>query len=85
MVLRSTPSQENYLEHIGRLSGKGPVRSVDIAGSAGVKRPSVNRAVNTLMSMGLVKHELYKGIELTHTGYRTAQFIAHMDRCLKLY
>lgn len=85
MDLKLTPSQENYLEHIWHLSGKGSIRSVDIAGSVGVKRPSVTRAVNNLASLGLVKHEHYRGIEFTKKGFRAAQFIVHRDRCLKRF
>ena len=85
MDLQLTPSQENYLEHIWHLSSQKAVRVVDVAESVGVKRPSVTRAVNILASLGLVKHEHYKGIEFTPKGYRTAQYIVRRDRSLKRF
>jgi DtxR family transcriptional regulator, Mn-dependent transcriptional regulator len=85
MKLKLTPSQENYLEHIWRLSSNGAVRAVNLADSVGVKRPSVTRAINTLAHLGLVQHEHYGDIELTPKGYRTAQYIAYRDRCLKQF
>ena len=85
MKLKLTPSQENYLEHIWRLSSNGAVRAVNLADSVGVKRPSVTRAINTLANLGLVRHEHYGDIELTPTGYRTAQYIIYRDRCLKQF
>lgn len=85
MDLRLTPSQENYLEHIWRLSGHGPVRVAALADSVGVKRPSVTRAVNNLVSLGLVKHEHYGGIEFTPQGHQAAKFISRRDLCLKRF
>jgi DtxR family Mn-dependent transcriptional regulator len=85
MKLQLTPSQENYLEHIWHLSSEGDVRAVDLADSVGVKRPSVTRAINTLVALKLVRHEHYGGIEFTPRGYRAAQFIVHRDRCLKQF
>lgn len=85
MKLKLTPSQENYLEHIWRLSSKGAVRAVDLADSVGVKRPSVTRAINNLAALELVRHEHYGGIELTPRGYRAAQYIVHRVRCLKQF
>ena len=85
MKLKLTPSQENYLAHIWRLSSKGSVRAVNIADSVGVKRPSVTRAINTLANLGLVQHEHYGDIKLTRKGSRAAQYIAYRDRCLKQF
>jgi Mn-dependent DtxR family transcriptional regulator len=85
MDLRLTPSQENYLEHIWHLSSQGSVRVADLADSVGVKRPSVTRAVNNLVSLGLVKHEHYGGIEFTPRGHQAAKFISRRDLCLKRF
>jgi DtxR family transcriptional regulator, Mn-dependent transcriptional regulator len=85
MKLNLTPSQENYLAHIWRLSSNEAVRAVNLAASVGVKRPSVTRAINTLANLGLVRHEHYGDIELTPKGYRAAQYIAYRDRCLKQF
>ena len=85
MELNLTPSQENYLEHIWRLSKKGAVRVVDLADSVGVKRPSVTRAVNYLAALGLVRHEHYGTIDFTPRGYRAARYIARRDSILKRF
>lgn len=85
MDLNLTPSQENYLEHMWNLAGRGPVRVVDLADAVGVKRPSVTRAVSNLASLGLVKHEHYGSIEFTPKGHRAAQFIVRRDRGLKRF
>ncbi len=85
MELNLTPSQENYLEHIWHLSNQGAVRVVDLADSVGVKRPSVTRAINNLVSLGLVQHEHYGAIEFTPKGYRAARYIARRDASLKRF
>jgi len=85
MELKLTPSQENYLEHIWRLSSNGSVRAVNLADSVGVKRPSVTRAINTLANLGLVQHKHYGDIELTPKGYRAAKYIVYRDQSLKRF
>ncbi len=85
MDLNLTPSQENYLEHIWRLSRRGTVRVVDLADAVGVKRPSVTRAVSNLTGLGLVRHEQYGAIEFTAKGYSAARYIARRDARLKRF
>jgi Mn-dependent DtxR family transcriptional regulator len=85
MELKLTPSQENYLEHIWRISSNGSVRAVNLADSVGVKRPSVTRAINTLSNLGLVQHQHYGDIELTAKGCRAAKYIVYRDQCLKRF
>ena len=82
MLQKLTPSQENYLEHILNLKSKGKVRTVDLAVSAGVKLPSVTKAINKLASLGLVQHENYGTIDLTQMGRQAAHRIVERDRCI---
>ena len=77
-----TPSQENYLEHILQLSQKGPVRVRDVALAAGVKLPSVTRAVAKLASHGFVRHPAYGTVEITAEGVKAAQAVVRRDDCL---
>ena len=70
-----TPSQENYLEHIHRLSQSGPVRIREIAEAAGVRLPSVTRAVSKLAESGLVKHQAYGTVEITGQGVEAAKAV----------
>jgi Mn-dependent DtxR family transcriptional regulator len=83
--LRLTPGQENYLEHIHRLSsaeGGGAVRIRDIALAAGVRMPSVTRAVARLAEAGLVVHQPYGRVEITRQGALAAEAVCRRDRCL---
>lgn len=78
-----TPSQENYLEHIHRLSQSGPVRIREIAEAAGVRLPSVTRAVSKLAESGLVKHQAYGTVEITRHGAEAAKAVMRRDHCLQ--
>jgi len=69
-----TPSQENYLEWIYRLSLDGPMRMGDLATKLGVKAPSASRAVTGLVGLGLVIHQVYGRIELTWGWTRQPRF-----------
>ena len=79
---QSTSSQENYLEHILHISNDGKVRAVDLADSVGVKLPSITKAVNKLVSQGLVQHEHYGTIELTRKGRLAARRIVKRDKSI---
>ena len=82
MVKKLTASQENYLELILGLSRHGPVRMRDIADAAGVRLPSVTRAVGHLTDDGLVQHELYGSVEITASGMEAAHSVVRRDDCL---
>lgn len=61
-------SAEMYLETILLLEKNGKVRSVDIAKSLNVSKPSVNKAMNVLKEMGFVTQETYGEVHLTEAG-----------------
>ncbi|MCE9581522.1 MAG: metal-dependent transcriptional regulator [Planctomycetes bacterium] len=82
MATRLTASQENYLEHILRLGRSAPVRVRDIAGAAGVRLPSVSKAIGRLVDAGLARHEAYGRVEITQRGLRAARLVARRDECL---
>jgi DtxR family Mn-dependent transcriptional regulator len=77
-----TPSQENYLEWIYRFRAAGPVKVRDVARKAGVRLPSVSRAVSMLKKAGLVEHDLYGLIDLTPLGRKGGEEIVLRDTCL---
>ncbi len=77
-----TPSQENYLEWLYRLSLDGPVRMGDLAARLGVKAPSASRAVSGLAGLGLVNHQAYGRIELTTEGGRVGRSLVRRSDCL---
>lgn len=81
MPTHLTASQENYLEQILRL-GRRPVRVRDIADAAGVKLPSVTRAIGKLVEGGLARHEAYGRVEITEKGLVAAQLVMRRDECL---
>lgn len=81
-------SAEDYLEvvYIASQSGRH-VRVTDIANELGVSKPSVVSALASLKRKGLVRHERYRGVELTVRGaavadevYRRHRFLAEFLR-----
>jgi DtxR family Mn-dependent transcriptional regulator len=80
--IKTTPSQENYIEWIYRLSQKGPVRPAQLAEKLGVTRPSATRAVASLAEKKLVQHKSYGDIRLTEEGKALGRAIVRRDDCL---
>lgn len=81
-----TASLEDYLEAIYFLNGKNEgVRVTDIAVELDISKPSVNRAINTLKSQGLVEHEHYGSLTLTDDGVKIAEKIAGRHIMLKKF
>jgi DtxR family Mn-dependent transcriptional regulator len=77
---------EDYLEAIFNLSEQGvPARVKDIAKNMQVTMPSVNGAVRSLASKGLVEHKPYESIALTQEGTRKARGIADRHAAVKQF
>jgi len=71
-----TQSLEDYVETIFRLHSEGvTVKVSDIASALAVTKPSVVRAIRELTRLGLVRHEPYRGVELTEKGRRVAKLV----------
>ena len=71
-----TASSENYLKTILQLENKNSVvRSVDIAQTLEVSRPSVSRAMQVLAQLGYIYMAQNKSILLTAPGRETAWFL----------
>ncbi len=69
-----TESLEDYLEMIYILKQNDEdVRITDIANKLKLSKPSVNKAINSLKSEGLVMHERYGKIKLTEHGEKIAK------------
>ena len=66
-------SAENYLETICILSGKGPVRSIDIVNMLEYTKPSVSVAMKNLRAAGHIEVDGEGGILLTPSGRAIAQ------------
>ncbi len=77
---------EDYLKAIYQLSRKKPtVRITDIATHLGISKPSVNRAVNTLKTQGLVFHEPYGDIMLTPAGEKLGNAFCYKHNMIKKF
>ena len=77
---------ENYLETILSLEDEnGDVRSVDVAASLGVSRPSVNKALGVLKSMGFVEQQPYGRIRLTLEGRERAKAVLQRHEILRSF
>lgn len=81
-----TPSIEDYLEAIYVLdrADKG-VRSVDVADKLHVAKPSVNRALKSLVESGLIEQQRYSVIYLTDQGKEQARKILHRHTIIKSF
>lgn len=83
MEMELTQSMGDYLKAISALGEmKEPVRVRDIARYMQVKMPSVTEALRSLSERGLVNHEKYGYVELTHQGQITVQRIHHRYRTI---
>lgn len=79
-------SQEDYLKEIFKLQEKkGKVSTLDLADKLKVKPPSVTGMIKKLNSLNLVKHEPYKGVQLTPTGEKIALEVIRHHRLIELY
>ena len=81
-----TASLEDYLEAIYFLYQKNAeVRITDVARELDISKPSVNRAINTLKSQGLVEHEHYGDLKLTEKGLKIACDVAKRHKTIKSF
>lgn len=79
-----TPSIEDYLETIYVLDkDKIGVRSIDVAMTLDVSKPSVNKALRNLVSAGLAEQEKYSLIHLTDIGREKAKEIITRHETIK--
>ena len=83
MNVELSPTMENYLEMIIRLSKRGKVVRVNsLAKELKVRMPSVSEALNLLKDDGFVTHEKYGYIELTEKGSKIAEEIFSRHKVL---
>jgi DtxR family Mn-dependent transcriptional regulator len=84
-----TAAVEDYLKAIYQLGDEEPeagaVTGQRIAERLGVAAPSVTNMVKRLSELGLVRHERYRGIELTEAGERIALEVVRHHRLLERY
>ena len=78
---------ENYAKAIYALQRResAPVTTNALAERLGVTPASASGMVKKLDSLGLVRHEPYRGVELTGDGERVALEVLRHHRLLELY
>ena len=85
-VIELSRKAEDYLGTIYRLSsGRGPVKTKDIAESLDVRAPSVVEMVKKLDEMNLVIYRKYEGVRLTPEGERIAMDIRYRFETFKAF
>ncbi|GAB6179763.1 iron dependent repressor, metal binding and dimerization domain protein [Desulfotomaculum defluvii] len=79
-----SPSLEDYLEEIYRLSQNGQaVRVTDIAACLTVSLPSVTRALQKLNESQYIHYRPYKDIVLTNKGKELGHFLVERNRIIR--
>ena len=77
---------QDYLREIYRLQTEsGRVKTSTLAQQMDVAPPSATAMVKKLATLGLVDHELYRGVRLTRDGERIALELLRHHRLLELY
>ena len=77
-----SPRKAEYLKY---LCGKGGrVRTTDIAREFSVDPSTITKTIQELSETGFVTHEPYRGISLTVTGNRYAEYLIKRHRILSL-
>jgi DtxR family Mn-dependent transcriptional regulator len=82
-----TDAIQDYLRDIYKLAadGDGRVSVTALAKRQGVSAASASAMVKKLAALGLLVHEPYRGITLTHAGEQVALEIIRHHRLLELY
>lgn len=84
-----TPAAEDYLKTIYKLRSSnaeaGGVTTQALANRLNVAAPSATAMVKKLAGMKLVRHEPYRGVELTPTGEKIALEIIRHHRLIETY
>ncbi len=81
-----TESQEDYLEAILAIAGKGGAAHVsDVAERLGVAQPSATGAIKMLKRRRLVNYDPYKSVTLTAAGRQQAELVANRHAIIKRF
>ncbi len=81
-----TPSMEDYLEMIYRLSrGKGFTRVNDLAQALNVRPPSVTSMIQRLHKRSLIGYQKYGVVFLTEKGEQAGEYLLKRHRMLERF
>ncbi|MDO7787811.1 metal-dependent transcriptional regulator [Desulforamulus aquiferis] len=79
-----SPSLEDYLEEIYRISQSGEtIRVTDIAACLNVSLPSVTRALQKLDECNYINYRRYREIVLTNKGKELGHFLVERNRIIR--
>lgn len=79
-----SPSLEDYLEEIYRISQSGEtIRVTDIAACLNVSLPSVTRALQKLDECNYINYRRYREIILTNRGKELGHFLVERNRIIR--
>ncbi len=77
---------QDYLKAIYKLQASGgKVSTSALAERLGVTAPSVTSMIGRLAELGLLRHDRYRGVELTEAGARTALEVIRHHRLWELF
>lgn len=77
---------EDYLKAIYKLqSARGKVSTSSLAERMGVTAPSATSMIGRLSELGLLRHDKYRGVELTEAGARAALEVIRHHRLWELF
>ena len=83
---KQTASLEDYMEAIAILNQDGKAATITaISKFIGVKKPSVEWAINKLSDAGLVIHKPYKDVKLTPKGTKIADEVYRRHKVLRSF
>jgi DtxR family Mn-dependent transcriptional regulator len=82
-----SPNVQDYAKAVYALEARkaGAVSTNDLAARLGVTAGSVSAMMRKLSELGLVEHELYRGVRLTEQGRRVALEVLRHHRLIELY
>lgn len=77
---------EDYLKHIHALTeSAGRANTVALAAAMGAPVPAVSKALPKLSALGLVRHDPYRGVELTDAGRSMALEVIRHHRLVEMF
>lgn len=77
---------EDYLKAIYKLqTSSGKVSTSSLAERMGVTAPSATNMISRLAELGLLRHDKYRGVELTEAGARAALEVIRHHRLWELF
>jgi len=88
--MESKRGHEDYLRTILELINENnknekEVRSIDIAKSLKVSKPSVSEMLNKMKKKGLIEFEPYSKVNLTSKGRRLAEEVSEKHKIIKMF